>query len=301
MTSRVSQLSQDGSKTMERIKQLTDALHALKADLARDSGEKLADRSLEYRIGNLSDSVSSKVSRLSQDGSKLLEKLQDVDNTLRAIQANISTTLGDKSRDRSLENVIGNLSVSMNSAVSQLTQDGTKMMEILDQMNNTLSVLQANTSTGTLQSEMSAVLSELIRLSEEVKRLKVNDSCPSGWKGFRSSCYIFSSPTRTWSDAKLKCENIDSNLVVINTAEEQKFLLELTQKRNAWIGLMYRPHTWTWVDGISYNLIPTNWAIGKPNPYMYGYNACAYMGSDGKWQDVPCSQTFSSLCEKDML
>ncbi|XP_063806486.1 asialoglycoprotein receptor 1-like [Pseudophryne corroboree] len=56
----------------------------------RNPGEKPADRTLEFQIGNLSERINSKVAQLSQDGAKVMERLQPMDKALKNIQTDSS-------------------------------------------------------------------------------------------------------------------------------------------------------------------------------------------------------------------
>ncbi|XP_066444728.1 asialoglycoprotein receptor 1-like isoform X2 [Eleutherodactylus coqui] len=56
----------------------------------RTPGEKPVDRSMEFQIGNMSESLNSKVDQMSQDGAKLMEKLQKLDAAVAIIQGDTS-------------------------------------------------------------------------------------------------------------------------------------------------------------------------------------------------------------------
>lgn len=56
----------------------------------RTPGEKPTDRTTEFQIGNLSESMNTKVGQLSQDGIKLMEKLLQMETALKTIQADTS-------------------------------------------------------------------------------------------------------------------------------------------------------------------------------------------------------------------
>ncbi|XP_072456995.1 CD209 antigen isoform X2 [Notamacropus eugenii] len=45
--------------------------------------------------------------------------------------------------------------------------------------------------------------------------------CPCDWKFYKDSCYHFSVNRKSWEVAKEMCEAEDSNLVIINSSEEQ--------------------------------------------------------------------------------
>ncbi|XP_018430610.1 PREDICTED: asialoglycoprotein receptor 1-like [Nanorana parkeri] len=216
---------------------------------------------------------------------------------------------GEKPPDRTLEYKIGNLSNSMNSRVAQLIQDGSKTTEKLQQLNDALKALQADTSISTLQSSVNRALNTLRRLSDQVKKLQVNGSndftCPSGWSTFQSSCYFAPFAGKSWSASKKFCEDKDSHLVVINTEEEQDFVFSIMKGKYTWIGLTDVSGDWKWVDGTDYNSAPKNWIPGQPDEY-YGHGLgggedCAHLHRSGQWNDDHCSREYNYLCEMDMI
>ncbi|KAM5170556.1 asialoglycoprotein receptor 1-like [Mantella aurantiaca] len=216
---------------------------------------------------------------------------------------------GETPPDRTLEYQIGNLSASMNSRVAQLIQDGSKTTEKLQQLQDNVKALQADTSISTLQSGVNRALNALRRISDQVKKLQVNGSddftCPSGWSTFQSSCYFFQFVGKSWITAKKFCEDKDSHLIVLNTEEEQIFAFGMTKGEYTWIGLTDVSGDWKWVDGTSYNSAPKNWITGQPDEF-YGHGLgggedCAHMHNTGKWNDDHCTRNYKSICEMDMI
>ncbi|XP_026232138.1 C-type lectin domain family 4 member M-like isoform X2 [Anabas testudineus] len=94
----------------------------------------------------------------------------------------------------------------------------------------------------------------LTEITEENNKLqtlyKKKKTCPAGWKIFGCSCYFLSSKSGSWTTAQEDCENKEADLVVIDSAEEQTFLLGFTNV-DTWIGLTDREkeNTWKWIDG----------------------------------------------------
>ena len=93
----------------------------------------------------------------------------------------------------------------------------------------------------------------------------------------------------SWIEAQAYCESWDANLVKINNAEENNFVMNLINEASlkmVWIGLKAALY---WYD--SSDPVYTNWASGEPNGQarepcgsMYGtYDATGF------WNDVPCS------------
>jgi hypothetical protein len=127
---------------------------------------------------------------------------------------------------------------------------------------------------------------------------------PPEAKEFNGHHYMLYSDTSKWGSAKFKCTTRGGHLVVINNAEENKFVYQLIKEhRVVWIGLSKNIDSWRWVtvDGGEF----TNWAPGQPsikkgtatskigveiNVCMYGawYDGHQYYYSDtrnGRWDD----------------
>uniref|UniRef100_A0A8C8DBH3 C-type lectin domain-containing protein n=1 Tax=Oncorhynchus tshawytscha TaxID=74940 RepID=A0A8C8DBH3_ONCTS len=73
--------------------------------------------------------------------------------------------------------------------------------------------------------------------------------CSDGWKKFECSCYFISTEKKTWEESRQDCLERGTDLVIINSKEEQEFLFNF--KKRVWIGLTDREteETWKWVDG----------------------------------------------------
>ncbi|XP_077117582.1 asialoglycoprotein receptor 1-like isoform X1 [Ranitomeya variabilis] len=218
-----------------------------------------------------------------------------------------SKSPGEKPRDRTTEFQIGNLSESMTTKVGQLSQDGTKLMEKLQQMDTALKAIQADTSIGQLQSNMQRVLTAISKMSDRIKRLDNGSEdivCPSGWTQNLLSCYLYSFEGRSWEDSKKICEAKQAHLLVINSEEEQNFVFGITKGKYTWIGLTDVSGNWKWVDGTKYDSTPKNWLPGQPDEYfghgLGGGEDCAHLHQNGQWNDDHCSQRYRYICEKNL-
>uniref|UniRef100_A0A8C6SQR3 C-type lectin domain-containing protein n=1 Tax=Neogobius melanostomus TaxID=47308 RepID=A0A8C6SQR3_9GOBI len=82
--------------------------------------------------------------------------------------------------------------------------------------------------------------------------------CLDGWIRFENSCYLFYEQetwkTWRWSQSYCKDQNPISDLVVINSLQEQEFIhgqikYYYDQFHGYWIGLSQQDNRWVWVDG----------------------------------------------------
>ncbi|XP_049328201.1 CD209 antigen-like protein E [Astyanax mexicanus] len=133
------------------------------------------------------------------------------------------------------------------------------------------------------------------RCSELEKRVKKD-----GWIYFSSSLYYVSTEEKSWSESRNDCRKRGSDLVIINSREEQNFINTLRKDQWVWIGLSdgETEGVWKWVDGSE--LITGFWRTGEPN--SYGDEDCGLTDivSDPvkTWADYPCNRQFVWICEK---
>ncbi|XP_030401326.1 CD209 antigen-like protein A isoform X2 [Gopherus evgoodei] len=153
--------------------------------------------------------------------------------------------------------------------------------------------------------ELAAVKELHSKMQEEITVLEkrvdsVCGHCPWGWAWFQRTCYHFSESTKTWHEAKQFCSDYGAHLVIINTKEEQAFLvMNRTKSRVYWLGLSDKKveNQWLWVDGSPLKL--SFWSTGEPNDSSD--EDCGTMAIDGRWNDINCYWTDYWICEKPWL
>uniref|UniRef100_A0AAQ6IDH6 C-type lectin domain-containing protein n=1 Tax=Anabas testudineus TaxID=64144 RepID=A0AAQ6IDH6_ANATE len=57
--------------------------------------------------------------------------------------------------------------------------------------------------------------------SEQHEIFSLQGKCPEGWTRFGCSCYFKSTEKKTWSESRTDCRRRGSDLVMINSKEEQ--------------------------------------------------------------------------------
>uniref|UniRef100_A0A8C7X791 C-type lectin domain-containing protein n=1 Tax=Oryzias sinensis TaxID=183150 RepID=A0A8C7X791_9TELE len=122
--------------------------------------------------------------------------------------------------------------------------------------------------------------------------------CPEGWMRFGSSCYSKSTGNRTWIDSRSFCQFVRSDLLVVNSKEEQEFVSTLNQNAESWIGLYVQwssqKHEWKWVDGSP--LTEPFWDEGiSKDPY---YNDAVFLSAQGKLTQQNKGFNRNWICEK---
>ncbi|XP_078143545.1 C-type lectin domain family 10 member A-like isoform X3 [Centroberyx gerrardi] len=134
--------------------------------------------------------------------------------------------------------------------------------------------------------------------------------CQEGWihSPSLSSCYAIvdpdSSGQRTWEEAREDCRGKNSDLVIIGSLEEQKFIYEhswgsTSETNGYWIGLRNASGSWKWVDGS--NLTEEYWI--KP-PSANAHCAISLQKTLEKpkgWKAVDCTERNRWICEMNAL
>ncbi|XP_053412583.1 C-type lectin domain family 4 member A-like [Nycticebus coucang] len=131
---------------------------------------------------------------------------------------------------------------------------------------------------------------------------KVWSCCPENWKSFSSKCYFISTESRSWSESQKNCSEMEAHLLVINTKEEQDFIIQNLNEHFAYfVGLSDpegRRH-WQWVDQTPYNESAAFWHPGEPSDHK---ERCVIVNfrkpyTAWGWNDAHCSNPLGSVCE----
>ncbi|XP_006764811.1 PREDICTED: C-type lectin domain family 4 member A isoform X1 [Myotis davidii] len=125
--------------------------------------------------------------------------------------------------------------------------------------------------------------------------------CPKNWKPFSLNCYFISTDTKTWTESKNSCSAMNSHLLVINTKEEQDFIIQnLHNRKEYYVGLSDPEGNgdWQWVDQTPYNASATFWHPGEPNNQ---WERCVMLNNPSHrswgWNDVECEKPHWSICK----
>ncbi|KAI4903926.1 hypothetical protein NFI96_025754 [Prochilodus magdalenae] len=123
------------------------------------------------------------------------------------------------------------------------------------------------------------------------------------WRKNENSFYFFSTEQKTWSESRQDCRERGADLVIINSREEQMFLINQKKDRWFWIGLtdVVTEGVWKWVDGqplmekekLMLCLIGMFWRTGEPNDAGYNEDCAVFttVAENGRrtWNDLYCS------------
>ncbi|XP_042549781.1 CD209 antigen-like protein E [Dipodomys spectabilis] len=149
------------------------------------------------------------------------------------------------------------------------------------------------------QSKQETIYQELTRMKARVDHLC--RPCPWDWISFQGHCYFLSNSQRNWHDSVTACQEVEAQLVSIESDEEQIFLQQTSKKKGyTWIGLsdLNQEAAWVWVDGSPLsNRLKKYWNKGQPN--NNGGQDCVEFRGEG-WNDSNCDNKKFWICKKSL-
>ncbi|KAK5605965.1 hypothetical protein CRENBAI_002729 [Crenichthys baileyi] len=107
--------------------------------------------------------------------------------------------------------------------------------------------------------------------------------------------HIFVEYKKSWRDARSHCWGLSSDLVSIDSEEENKAIRNMSASENLWIGLFKDPWTWSDDSDSSFRF----WNASEPS---YGDNrgcVAADLTNRGKWSSQNCNNILSFICWND--
>ncbi|XP_058864090.1 hepatic lectin-like [Acipenser ruthenus] len=144
-------------------------------------------------------------------------------------------------------------------------------------------------------SKDSQIIENVTKLEEYVYKVCAN-TCSGSWNLFNGAFYYFSKEKKGWKEARTFCQSQNSDLAVINSDEELKYLLDKGPAKELWLGLSDSDNegTWKWLDGrvVEKRL----WHKGEPNNYENNED-CGLL-SNGLLNDLMCEAKVHWICEK---
>jgi hypothetical protein len=129
--------------------------------------------------------------------------------------------------------------------------------------------------------------------------LPVCITCPDDFVQFQRKCYMFSTDTKTWGEARTACQALEGgyDLVSIDNSDLATFM---KQHVDHWIGLsdIDAEGTYVWANGNSLEFGSAfgeePWSSGEPN--NSGGEHCIHTNSNGLWNDNQCSTALKYIC-----
>uniref|UniRef100_A0A8C4RNL5 Mannose-binding protein C-like n=1 Tax=Erpetoichthys calabaricus TaxID=27687 RepID=A0A8C4RNL5_ERPCA len=100
----------------------------------------------------------------------------------------------------------------------------------------------------------------------------------------------------TFDDGVKLCKEASGEIAMPANAGENEALMKLVKSSEAYLGLNDRVKEGRFEDVSGNPVTFTNWKSGEPNNYN-GNEDCSIITSDGIWNDVPCSRSYTIICQ----
>ena len=118
-------------------------------------------------------------------------------------------------------------------------------------------------------------------------------ACPEGWVENGNQCYFILPEKKEAFVGLYLCKQLEATLPIIKSAEENDFLVSLTEgKGDPRLGMIAPngDNVFEWLDGTA--VASSAWNTGEPNgPGSENCGMVYVSGSGkGKWNDEPCSK-----------
>uniref|UniRef100_A0A0B7BIK3 Macrophage mannose receptor 1-like n=1 Tax=Arion vulgaris TaxID=1028688 RepID=A0A0B7BIK3_9EUPU len=126
--------------------------------------------------------------------------------------------------------------------------------------------------------------------------------CPDQWEVAGDTCVYFSTDVATWSQASANCQELQSQLLVVNSVDAHSFLKGRVTSGQFWIGLSDRSKegNFTWVNGTVLNI--TSWAPGQPDNKEDENCVIVKSSLTGvRWFDNACLERNNYICQQQPL
>ncbi|XP_069489907.1 CD209 antigen-like protein C [Ambystoma mexicanum] len=120
--------------------------------------------------------------------------------------------------------------------------------------------------------------------------------CRGNWVYHAGNCYFYHVVPMNWTDSRAQCRQMEAQLVVVEDAEEQRFLAERVQGLT-WIGLSTNElGVPLWEDGTMLVNETAFWQSGQPDN-KFGNENCVETNKLG-WNDSACRRERFSVCKQ---
>ncbi|XP_040834658.1 C-type lectin domain family 7 member A [Ochotona curzoniae] len=127
-------------------------------------------------------------------------------------------------------------------------------------------------------------------------------SCPPNWIMHERSCYLFSTSLDSWNESRIRCSQLDSNLLKIDSSKELQFINGEVSSQAAhsfWIGLSRSrsEEPWLWEDGSMFS--PHLFEVRSSATQESSSHNCAWIHMSVVYDQL-CTVPAYSICEKKL-
>uniref|UniRef100_A0A8C4T0E7 Asialoglycoprotein receptor 2-like n=1 Tax=Erpetoichthys calabaricus TaxID=27687 RepID=A0A8C4T0E7_ERPCA len=234
---------------------------------------------------------------------KLEQNLSNTNEELRILHENFTVQ-----KDQLLN--LKTQYIALNQSHTALQSQNMNLTQSFSDLQMRHSALQGN------HSALTTSLNKYCSLQDVSKPERQCVFCPESWVPFNTKCYYFSTNKLSWNDSRDNCTSMGGHLVIIESQEEQSFLLNKTiskTDKSHWIGLTDQKieGQYLWVDNRLLNENNKFWGQ-RDNQNDHGYEPDNFKGDhkEGEhcihlnkntlfngWYDAWCGEIKQRICE----
>ncbi|XP_005085379.1 CD209 antigen-like protein B isoform X2 [Mesocricetus auratus] len=234
-----------------------------------------------------------------QEESKYEDIYQELTQLTNKILSKIPTSKGQNESMQEISAQLTQLKTELHSRIPISQGWNESMKEISEQVTQLKTELLSRIPSFQVQndSKQEKIYQQVVQMKAELFRLC--RPCPWDWTYLLGNCYFISKSQRNWSNAVKACQEVEAQLVIIQSDEEQTFLRQTSKAKGpTWMGLsdLNKEATWLWVDGSPLSSrFQKYWNKGEPN--NVGEEDCVEFAGDG-WNDSKCELQKFWICKK---
>nr|XP_020766965.1 collectin-43-like isoform X2 [Odocoileus virginianus texanus]XP_020766966.1 collectin-43-like isoform X2 [Odocoileus virginianus texanus] len=158
----------------------------------------------------------------------------------------------------------------------------------------------AFSEVNTLRQRMTNLEGEVQRLQNTVSQYRKAALFPPGL-AVREKIFKTADVVKSYSDAQQVCREAGGQLASPRSAAENEAVTQLAsaQKKHAYLSMNDNTTEGRFTYPTGESLVYSNWASGEPNNKAKdgGPENCLEIYSDGKWNDIECSEQRLVICE----
>ncbi|XP_039517427.1 asialoglycoprotein receptor 1-like isoform X3 [Pimephales promelas] len=287
---------------------------------------------LESWMRSHSSNISSVKSDFQITGSDLEKKVSELQNLVSSLSSSLNTTNTMTNMNEKKLSNIETLMTDLGSSLSSLAnvqKDSQQKLEhqkdLMDELDSDVKNLMFQVTQGhhSLISSLifnrmdSNSLKDVKNTVEELRsfvqalsyKLSLTNALTSGctgteWIQFRNSCYLFSSHSLNWTQAKDYCEEQGALLLKTEngTKDEWEFVTHFAKPFEYWIGLTeHNTGQWRWADDTPCTMDKVHWGPGQPDDWQGhkkgGGEDCAHITGVSNINDNHCSNEMKFICK----
>ncbi|XP_051783524.1 low affinity immunoglobulin epsilon Fc receptor-like isoform X2 [Erpetoichthys calabaricus] len=267
--------------------------------------------------------IQKKFKNLQENFTVLQQNVTQLKNESSALNENYKKLQSNKTRledynQKLLSNItqLENYNMKLLSNITELEKDNGELQSSYVELHSTISSLNKSHTELILRFRD---LDEFCPVTDQLTQARKCSVCPNEWLQSNRNCYYFSTDKLNWDDSRKQCTSMNGHLVIIESKEEQTFLINTiktnveTTEKIYWIGLSDQEidGQFVWVDNrpLDVNIRfwgkrqndngtePDHWTDELNNPFGQNCVCLQKKKPSSGWYGLNCENQKKRICE----